>query len=145
MSTPLRATVDRLFAAFEAKDEAAVLALLADDAVLIDPHYPTPRMAGKTAIAEGLRWAFGAMKTLRFSIVTYGESEDGQTAVVEVDTAHMLKTGLPLKFPQAFIVDTREGVVTRVRAYTPYGPGGMGGLILRVIRVWRRLRGPASR
>ena len=75
--------------------------------------------------------------------MTYGESQDGRTAAIEVDTAHVLKTGMPLTFPQTFIIDTRNGLVTRVRAYTPYGPNGIGGLILGALRVWRRLRGPA--
>jgi ketosteroid isomerase-like protein len=141
VSTAPRATIERLFRAVEAKDLGAVLALCADDAVIIDPHYPVPHMAGKTAIAEGLRWAFGALKTMRFPIVTYCESEDGRHAAVEVATAHVAATGMRLNFPQAFFIDMNDGLITRVQAYTPYGPGGVGGLFLRLARLQWRLSG----
>jgi ketosteroid isomerase-like protein len=145
VSTAPRDTVERIFGALEAKDLAAVLALFADDAVVVDPHYPVPRMAGKAAIAEGLRWAFGALKTMRFPIVTYCESEDGSHAAVEVATAHVAATGMRLNFPQAFFIDMHDGLITRVQAYTPYGPGGVGGLFLRVARLQWRLSGKGSR
>ena len=139
MSTPLRATVEQLIGAFEARDLGAVLALLADDAVLIDPHYPSPRMRGKGAIAGGLRWSFSNLETLRFPIVTYFESADGCHAAVEVAAAHVARGGMRLTIPQVFIIDVRDGLVTRVQAYPPYGPGGIGGLLLRFARLRRRL------
>ena len=40
----------RLIDAFMAKDIDAVMALFADDALLVDPHYPVPRMQGRVAI-----------------------------------------------------------------------------------------------
>jgi ketosteroid isomerase-like protein len=139
MSTALRGTVEQFFRAGEAKNLAATLALFADDATIVDPHYPTPRMTGKAAIAEGLRWAFETLKSLGFTIVTYCESEDGLHAAVEVATAHVLRTGMRLNFPQAFFVDAQDGLITRVQAYTPYGPGGIGGLFLLAARLQRRL------
>jgi ketosteroid isomerase-like protein len=48
--------------AMTAKDRAATLALFSDDAVIFDPHYPTPLMSGKTAIGDGMDWAFGLLK-----------------------------------------------------------------------------------
>jgi ketosteroid isomerase-like protein len=131
----LRDLIERMFAAVEARDVGAVLAFLTDDAILIDPHYPRPRMAGKPAIAEGLRWGFGGMKRMRFSIVHYFESEDGRGAAVEVDTAHVLKNGRPLNFPQAFVFDTCDGLISRIQAYEPYGPGGILGLVLALVRL----------
>ncbi|MDB5077197.1 MAG: hypothetical protein JWO42_3376 [Chloroflexi bacterium] len=146
MSTALRPTVERLFSALEAKDLAAALATFADDAVSIDPHYPVSRLEGKAAIAEGLRWAFSTLKTMRFPIVTYCESEDGTHAAVEVATAHVAAAGMHLNFPQAFFIDVHEGLITRVQAYTPYGPNGVGGLFRLLARLQWRLSGkPAGR
>ncbi len=139
VTVTLRRRVEQLFDAIAAKDVEAALALCADDAVFVDPHYPTPRMIGKAAIAEGLRWACASMKTMSFPITTYCESEDGRHAAVEVATAHVLGTGAPLSFPQTFVIDTRDGLITRVQAYGPYGPGGIGGLFLGLIRLKRRL------
>jgi uncharacterized protein (TIGR02246 family) len=139
MTTALRATVEQLFTAVEAKDARAVLALFADDAVIVDPHYPVPRMAGKDAIADGLRWSFANLKTLSFPITAYCESEDGAHAAVEVATDHVARGGMRLNFPQAFMIDARGGRITGLRAYTPYGPSGVGGLFLMAARLQRRL------
>src|SRR2546421_8059587 len=54
-STSLHDLVVRTFAAVEAKDVEAMMSLLADDAVIIDPHFPTPQMQGKVAITEAFR------------------------------------------------------------------------------------------
>ena len=62
MSTSDRSHVEQLFAAFSARDLDAVMALFADDAIVFDPHYPTPLMAGKAAIRSGCEWAFGAFQ-----------------------------------------------------------------------------------
>src|SRR5947209_7862944 len=84
VTTTLRATVERLFKALEAKDAPAVLAFFAPNATIVDPHYPVPSMQGKAAIADGLRWAFGALRSMGFTIVNYCESADGRHAAVEV-------------------------------------------------------------
>ena len=47
-----------LIAAFEAKDLPAALAFFADDAVVIDPHYPQPVMKGKAAIEITELWKY---------------------------------------------------------------------------------------
>lgn len=120
-------------------DLGAALAFFADDAVLIDPHYPVPRMVGKSTIADGLRWSFGQMKTFGFTVENYFESEDGKSAALEVETAHVLNAGMRLNFPQVFVVEVRDGLLTRVRAYEPYGPGGVGGIVLGLTRLWRRV------
>ena len=138
VSLPLRARVEQAFATVETMNLDAVLALFAQDAVLYDPHYPRPHMAGKGQIAEGLRWGFGAMQKMGFPIVNYFEDETGQKAVVEVATAHVLRAGMKLNFPQIFVIETKEGLITRLQAYEPYGPHGMNGLILGITRlVWR--------
>jgi ketosteroid isomerase-like protein len=131
MTSALQALVERAFAVVETMDLEAVLALFAEDALLFDPHYPVPRMVGKAAIAEGLRWGFSSMRKMGFPIVNYFEDTAGQRAVVEVATAHVLRTGMKLDFPQVFVIETRGGLISRLQAYEPYGPHGIPGLILR--------------
>lgn len=144
MTTPLRTLVEQSFAAVEAKDLETVLGYFAEDAVLIDPHYPSPAMIGKAAIEDGLRWGFGGMKQFGFKIVNYLESADGQRAAVEMATHHILQTGKHLQFSQAFFLDVQNNLITRLQAYEPYGPPGMVGLVLGGMRVQRRLRGQHS-
>lgn len=139
MASKLRELVDREFDAVMSKDIKGVLSAFADDGVLIDPHYPAPRMVGKRAIAEGLRWGFGSMKTLGFKITGYFESADGQSAAVEVATSHVLKAGMKLQFPQMFVIETENGLITRLQAYEPYGPGGIGGVVLVLTRLKRKI------
>src|ERR1700730_18572895 len=54
MNTPLHDLIERLFAAIEAKDLDTFLQCIAEDAVFIDPHYPSPVMNGKVAITDGI-------------------------------------------------------------------------------------------
>ena len=53
MNTPLRSLIERNFAAVEAKDLEAVLQCFAQDAVFIDPHYPSPPMMGYAGPLKG--------------------------------------------------------------------------------------------
>lgn len=140
----LREMVEQTFVIVEKMDVDAVLALFADDAVFYDPHYPSPCMQGKAAIAEGLAWGFGSMQKMGFPITAYYESPDGKSAVVEVATAHVLKAGMKLNFPQVFVINTHNGLVTRLQAYEPYepyGPHGIAGIMLILTRLVRRLQG----
>lgn len=140
MRETLRPLVERALAAVEAKDVDAVLACLSDGAVVIDPHYPQPTMRGKDEIADGLRWVFATMRQLGFPIVSYFESAEGTKAAVEVATSHVLAAGgMRLAFPQAFVIEARDGRITRLRAYTPYGPPGVGRMFLALTRLRRRL------
>ena len=120
MSTSDRSHIEQLFAAFAAKDLDAVMALFAEDAIVFDPHYPTPLMAGKAAIRSGFAWAFGALQQPGFAIRNFWAGENN--AAVEVDTHHVMLGGLELKFPQAFVFEWRDGLVTRLQAYVPYPP-----------------------
>lgn len=144
MSTPLRALVERAFAAVEAKDLEASLQVFAEDAIFIDPHYPSPVMTGKAAITDGLRWGFGGIKQFGFKIVNYFESADGQQAAVEMATHHVLQNGRHLQFPQAFFIEAQDNLITRLQAYEPYGPPGLVGMVLGGFRAQRRLRGQRS-
>ncbi|HEX6287965.1 MAG TPA: nuclear transport factor 2 family protein [Herpetosiphonaceae bacterium] len=127
------------FAAIESKDLAAVLSYFADDAVLIDPHYPNPHMVGKPAIAEGLAWAFATLERLNFRIVNFFAAEDGHSIAIETATAHMLPGGRSVRLTQIFVIVIRDGLVVRLQAYTPYGPNGLAALLLGLMRLWRRL------
>lgn len=141
MTSALRSWVERAFATVETMNLDATLALFAEDATLIDPHYPRQQMTGKAQIAEGLRWGFGGMTKMSFPIVNYFEDASGQKAVVEVATAHVLRTGMKLDFPQVFVIETRGGLITRMQAYEPYGPHGMVGVVLAITRLIQRLTG----
>ena len=145
MSTPLRTLIEQAFAAVEAKDLEVVLGYFAEEAILIDPHYPSPVMAGKAAIEDGLHWGCGGIKQFSFKIVNYYESADGQQTAVEVATHHILQqNGRHLEFPQAFFIDTQNNLITRMQAYGPYGPPGIVGVLLGGMRFQRRLRGQRS-
>ena len=141
MSIPLSELVERTFAAVETMKIDAVMPFFADDAVLSDPHYPNPNMAGKAAIIDGLKWGFGSMQKMGFKLVNYFEADDHQKAAMEFDTAHVLANGMKLHFPQVFVVETSHGLITRLQAYEPYGPHGIAGVVLMITRLVRRLSG----
>lgn len=145
MNTPLRTRIDALFAAVEAKNMTAALACFADDALVVDPHYPTPRMVGKAAIADGLQWAFATLHAMRFRPVGYFEAADGRSSAIEVATEHVLPGGQPLRFSQTFVIEAMDGQITRLQAYLPYGPHGVGGVFLALARLRRRFTRTRSR
>jgi ketosteroid isomerase-like protein len=66
MSTPLHDLVIRTLATVEAKGLDAMMNLFADDAVLIDPHFPRARMQGKAAIAKGFAEAMSEMRSFGY-------------------------------------------------------------------------------
>src|SRR5207248_1861195 len=39
------------------------------------------------------------------------------------------------------VIETRNGLITRLQAYPPYGPPGIGGLLVRLTRLVWRLQG----
>ncbi len=138
-----RAQVDAVFDAFIAKDLDRVVAQFADDAVLIDPHYPEPRMVGSTAIRQGLGWGLGNLVRPGFAIRNL--LIDGDKAAIEVDTHHVFKGGMKLRLAQLFLLEARDGKIQRLQAYVPYGPPGVAGLLTRLTRwVWK-LQGKIGR
>jgi len=130
--------VIRAFATLEAKDLEAMMSLFADDAVVIDPNFPMPRMQGKAAIRKGFRGAMSSMRSFGYTIVNYFESENGQCAAVETATHHVLKQGRKLNFPQVFIFEGAGEHITRLQAYEPYGPHGIMGAFLGLARLANR-------
>jgi ketosteroid isomerase-like protein len=138
MDTSLHDLITRTFATVEAKDLDAMMSVFADDAVVIDPHFPTPQMQGKAAITEGFRGAITGMRSFGYTIVNYFESENGQRAAVETATHHVVKQGMKLNFPQVFIFEAADGRITRMQAYEPYGPHGIMGFFLFLVRLKKR-------
>jgi len=139
MTEITRDVVERIFDTFEAKDLEAVMACFAEDALLFDPHYPVPEMRGKAAIRQGLAWGLGSMEQPGFTIRHLWI--DGETAVVELDTHHVFRGGMKLNFPQVFVIESRDGLITRLQSYVPYSPPGMGGLLGKGTRILWKLQG----
>ena len=140
-STMLEEFVRHTFALIQAKDLEGLMGVFADDAVLIDPHFPQSRMQGKAAIRKGFGGAIDGMGSFGYTIVNYCESENGHCAAIETATHHVLKQGTKLNFPQVFIIEVAEGQITRLQAYEPYGPHGLIGAFLSLARLANRLVG----
>lgn len=129
----------KLIDLFMAKNVDGVLDLFADDAVLIDPHYPEPRMQGRAAIERGLRWGLSSLEKPGF--VVRKLAINGDLGFFEVDTKHKLAIGLTVAFEQVFVMEARDGRITRLQAYEPYPAPGVAGLIRRSTRLIWQLRG----
>ncbi len=125
--------------AFETKDLSAVMALFANDSVVIDPHYPQVEMKGKAAIKQGFEWAFGNIEKPGFTPRHIWTDDTG--GVMEVETHHIFRGGMKLNFPQVFVVETRNGLITRLQSYPSYGPHGIGGTLTAITRLIWRLQG----
>lgn len=141
MTEPAAAVLERLFRALEARDKQAALTCFTEDARLFDPHYPTPQMNGRAEIEAGLDWGLSVMREFGFTTIHLFEGRDAVSGAVEIDTNHVLKNGQALNFPQVFVFETRDGLISRLRAYEPYGPNGLGGLFLGFARLRRKLFG----
>lgn len=133
--TSLHDLVMHTFAALEARDLQELMRVFADDAVVIDPHFPMQRMQGKAVIMESFREAISGTRSFGYTIVNYFESENGRGAAVETATHHVLKQGKKLNFPQVFIFEVTDGQITRMQAYEPYGPHGIVGVFLFLARI----------
>lgn len=124
-----------------AKDLPALLAVWDADGVFVDPHFPEPVMRGHDAIARGHEWAFRGMRQFGFTMQRWFAGPDASSGAAEVATHHVLRTGQRLEFPQVFVVDSSGGLLTSLRAYEPYGPSGMAGLVLGLTRIVRGATG----
>jgi ketosteroid isomerase-like protein len=125
--------------AFMAKDLDAALAFFAEDALLIDPHYPEPRMKGRAAIERGVKWGLESLERPGFSIRNRACS--GTIEFYEVDTKHKLRFGPTIAFDQVFVAELRDGRIARLQAYEPYPAPGIAAVIRRVSRLIWKLRG----
>lgn len=136
--TPL---AEQVFRAIENRDIDKALAAMAPDVLLFDPHYPNPRMNGHAEVRKGIEWGLSVMDRFGFTISNTFLSADGLSGAIEVDSNHTLKIGKVLSFPQVFVFETEAGLITRLQAYEPYGPNGMGGFMLGIERLKRRVFG----
>ena len=141
MSQDIRQILENALDAFMKKDLEAALSFFADDAVVFDPHYPVPMMKGKAAIRQGLEWGLGNMEKPGFKIRNFWAGESNGAA--ELDTHHVFKGGMEIKFDQVFIFELRGDKITRFQAYVPYSPPGIGGLISKVTALIWKIQGKA--
>jgi len=141
MSGLTREMIEEVFNAVMAKDLERVLGAFAEDAVFYDPHYPQQRMAGRAAIERGLRWGLASLEKPGFKIRNLWINDAGSSAVVEVDTHHVIRGSLETKFDQVFVLEYHAGKLTRLQSYVPYGPHGVPGLISGVTRLAWRVQG----
>jgi ketosteroid isomerase-like protein len=107
----------KLIDAFMAKDLEAALSVFADDAILIDPHYPQPRMRGRAEIERGLRWGLSSLDKPGFT--RRNSAINGDIGFFEVDTKHRLKIGMTIAFDQLFVV---KAATARSRVCKPTSP-----------------------
>jgi ketosteroid isomerase-like protein len=139
MDTHLYKFITDFFKAVEAKSLEEVLEHHCDDAEFIDPHYPKVYMKGKEEIREGLTWGLNGVKSFSFTLINYFENKDGTSASVEYDTKIELPNGKKLNYQQVFIIETKEGKISRCQAYETYGPHGMHNVMLTVTRLKKKL------
>ena len=120
MTTTTKTQIKEMLDAFEAKDAAAFLNHFAEDAILFDPHYPEPEMQGKAAIRNGLSFAFNMISRPGFHLENFWT--DGRTGAVEVQTHHIFQDGNEARFPQVFVFEMQNNLLTRLQSYVPYPP-----------------------
>lgn len=131
--------IEKVLNAFCAKDLELVMSFFAEDARVYDPHYPEPEMQGLAAIRRGFAWGLGNMEKPGFVIRHCWL--DGEKAVLEMDTHHVFKGGMEVKFPQVFVIEMQNGKITRLQAYVPYSPPGLGGVLTKLTRLKWKLQG----
>jgi ketosteroid isomerase-like protein len=132
--------IAEMFRRCEAKDVDGAVALVAPDAVFIDPHYPRVHNSGSDEIRESLVWGIGGLEQMRFHEQRWFTAADGAVSV-EVDTHHTIKGKREVRFPQVFVAESRDGLLTRLQAFEPYGPHGVLATVLRVMRAKKKLTG----
>ena len=135
-----RELLSAVFRCCETKNVEGAVALTAPDAVFIDPHYPRVHNTGTAEIRESLQWGIGGLEQMRFHEHRWFASEDGAVSV-EVDTHHTIKGKREVRFPQVFVAESRDGLLTRLQAFEPYGPHGVLATVLRVMRVKKKVTG----
>lgn len=119
-----RALVERMLRAFEAKDAQRAASCFTEDGLFIDPHYPEPAIQGRAAIQQGFGFAFGMLEQPGFTIRNFWSNET--SGATEVDTDHIMADGSEVQFPQVFVFETKDGLLSRFQAYVPYPPPSPG-------------------
>ncbi len=133
-----RELIDQVIDAFVNKDLEKIMTFFNEGAVLNDPHYPVQEMRGKTAIRKGLEWGLGNLVKPGFKIRHCWI--DGNKGAIEVDTDHVFKGGMNLRFLQVFIIESRDGKIERLQSFVPYPPPGIGGFLTKLTRLAWKLK-----
>jgi ketosteroid isomerase-like protein len=120
MTTATKTQVEDMLKAFEAKNVEALLTYFAEDGIFFDPHYPEPQMQGKAAIRQGFEFAFNIIQKPGFHIRNFWANE--HRGAVEVDTHHIFQDGNEARFPQVFVFEMQDELLTRFQSYVPYSP-----------------------
>lgn len=139
MNTQLSELINKLFEAVEAKNINVILDCYDDDVDFIDPHYPKVHMKGKEDVIKGVTWGFKSVKKFKFSLINYFENKEGTAASVEYDTKIELSNGKKFNYPQVFIIETKDGKISRIQAYETYGPHGVLKIILLATRLCHKI------
>lgn len=135
MPEAVTGTVLDFMQAFSRKDLPRVMSHFAEDAIMIDPHYPEKTMRGIAAIERGIAWAFQSLVRPEFEIRHLCAGEN--VLFVEVQANHLFKGGKQARFGEVFAVELAgDGLIKRLQAYPDYGPGGIFGFFLWVKRLF---------
>ncbi len=140
MNTDLSKFVYATLKTIESKNIDSILNIFHEDSVFIDPHYPNVHMKGKAQIREGFTWGMNGVESFQFTPINYFENKENTSASVEVATKLVLKNGKKLSYQQVFIIETKEGKISRCQAYETYGPHGVLNIMLTVTRLVNKLR-----
>lgn len=128
--------ISALMHAFSEKNLEQVMSLFAEDATMIDPHYPEKIMCGKEAIMAGIAWAFKSMKKPAFKLLN--TLTDDRLIFAETEAHHVFNGGASVTFKETFVIELKEdGLISRLQAYPDYGPGGMVGFFLGLQRLFK--------
>ena len=131
-----RVDVEGIFKTFETKDIEKIMNHFADDAVLIDPHYPKIEMKGKEVIRKGLAWGLNGLKSASFTAEKIWIDENNEGAVL-LDTHHVFKGGNKVDIKQVFLFAfNADKKITYLQSFVPYRPHGLGGLIPRIVGMF---------
>lgn len=118
------------------KDKKKILSLLAENAVVSDPHFPMKTMIGQQQLSRGLSWSFGAIKSTTLDIIDLRMVDD--TAFVELDTVHHLTIGIQYHYVQLLKITVSDDKISALDTYVTYSPGGIRGAFRRIYSViWK--------
>jgi len=130
-----KADIEAVFRSFESKDIDLIMSLFADDAILIDPHYPVMEMKGKEAIRKGLTWGLKPLITASFT--TEKLWVDGNEGAIKLITNHVFKGGNKVDIIQVFLFAlNNEKKFLYLQSFVPYRPPGLSGLIPRLTKLF---------
>ena len=119
--TLTREQIENVLRAFEEGDTVTAAEFWAKDGVFIDPQYPEPEYSGPDEISNALDWALGNIVE-KPSLTVRKVWEVDETFAIEVRTNHTMKDGSEVDFPQVFVVESEDGLITRWQSYLPFPP-----------------------